>query len=304
MNNKELLLNDWVFDLSVDICAITETWIDSSGYSQHLFSHNDYTFANFPRGSRGGGVGFLFKSTLSSTLNTFMFETFEPASLTLKLRTVTLTVFVVYRPPRPNQAEFLAEFEKFLDELLWRKCLIIVGDFNIHVNDSTSKFAYNFLNLLTSYSLSQFVHAPTHCVGNTLDLIIARDYMTIHNVLIFPECNFVVDHFPITFTTPLLVDKSPKYFLKCIRSTRSFNSDKWCSFISNYVPASDDVSSLYRDFSDSAATYLDLHCPPRVVKSRTLSAPWFDAELKSLRTSRRKAEHALLKNRTNVSLFA
>ena len=127
--------------------------------------------------------------------------------------------------------------------------------------------------------------------------------MTIHNVLIFPECDFVVDHFPITFTTPLLVDKSPKY-LKCIRSTRSFNFDNWCSFISNYVPASDDVSSLYRDFSDSAATYLDLHCPRRVVKSRTLSAPWFDAELKSLRTSRRKAEHAFLKNRTDLSLFA
>ena len=59
MNNEELLLNDWVVDLSVDICAITETWIDSSGSSQRLFSHNDYTFANFPRGFRGGGVGFL-----------------------------------------------------------------------------------------------------------------------------------------------------------------------------------------------------------------------------------------------------
>ena len=174
----------------------------------------------------------------------------------------------------------------------------------MHVNDSTSKFASNVLNLLTSYSLSQFVHAPTHCAGNTLDLIIAPDYMTIHNVLFFPECDFVVDHFPITFTTPLLVDKSPEYFVKCIRSTRSFNFDNWCSFISNYVPASDDVSSLYCDFSDSAATYLDLHCPRRVVKSRTLSAPWFDAELKSLRTSRRKAEHAFLKNRTDVSFSA
>ena len=128
--------------------------------------------------------------------------------------------------------------------------------------------------------------------------------MTIHNVLIFPECDFVVDHFLITFTTPLLVDKSPKCFLKCIRSTHSFNFDNWCSFISNYVPASDDVSSLFCDFYDSAAAYLDLHCPRRVVKSRTLSAPSFDAELKSLRTSRRKAEHAVLKNRTDVSLFA
>ena len=64
------------------------------------------------------------------------------------------------------------------------------------------------------------------------------------------------------------------------------------------------MSSLYRDFSDSAATYLDLHCPRHIVKSRTLSAPWFDAELKSLRTSRSKAEHAFLKNRMDVSLFA
>ena len=225
-----------------------------------------------------------------------MFETFESASLTLKLRTVTLTVFVVYRPPRPNQAKFLVEFEKFLDELIWRKCFIIVGDFHIHVNDSTSKIASNFLNLLTNYFLSHFVHASTHSAGSTLDLIFAPDYMTIHDVPIFPECDSVVDHVPIKFTTLLLVDKSPKYFLKCIRSTRSFNFDNWCSFISNFVPASDDVSSLYRDLKDSGATYLDLHCPRRVVKSRSLSAPWFDAELKSLRTSRRKAEFVVKLN--------
>ena len=61
---------------------------------------------------------------------------------------------------------------------------------------------------------------------------------------------------------------------------------------------------MYRDLTDSASTYLDLHCPRRVVKARSLSAPWFDAELRSLRTSRRKAEHAFLKNRTDISLLA
>ena len=56
--------------------------------------------------------------------------------------------------------------------------LMIVGDFNIHVDDSTDTHAGKLLDVLTSHSLQQNVKSPTHRHGHTLDLVIMRDVVT------------------------------------------------------------------------------------------------------------------------------
>ena len=52
--------------------------------------------------------------------------------------------------------------------------LMILGDFNFHVEDPTDADANKFLDLITSFSLVQRVHGPTHEKGRTLDLVITR----------------------------------------------------------------------------------------------------------------------------------
>jgi hypothetical protein len=52
--------------------------------------------------------------------------------------------------------------------------LLIVGDFNFHVDDPTNSTASQFLDLLEIFDLKQFVDQPTYQDKHVLDLIITR----------------------------------------------------------------------------------------------------------------------------------
>ena len=74
--------------------------------------------------------------------------------------------FAIYRPPPSPRngftpAEFLSEFDSFVNSL--NSKLIIAGDYNLHVDDSS-----RFL----SASLTQHVIGPAHDLGHTFDLVI------------------------------------------------------------------------------------------------------------------------------------
>ena len=55
-----------------------------------------------------------------------------------------------------------------------REELLIVGDFNIHV-DSSNNESQGFLYILNANGLTQHVTSPTHQKGHTLDLVITRE---------------------------------------------------------------------------------------------------------------------------------
>jgi hypothetical protein len=60
--------------------------------------------------------------------------------------------------------------------------LLIVGDFNIHVDIPRDPNAIRFLDLLSSMGLDQHVDKsdmPTHTSGHILDLIITRNSDTL-----------------------------------------------------------------------------------------------------------------------------
>ena len=52
--------------------------------------------------------------------------------------------------------------------------LLIVGDFNIHV-DSSNNESQSFLDILNANGLIQHVKSSTHQKGHTLDLVITRE---------------------------------------------------------------------------------------------------------------------------------
>ena len=52
--------------------------------------------------------------------------------------------------------------------------LLIVGDFNYHVDNTTSPETIKFNKILEMFNLQQHVNGPTHKKGHTLDLIMTR----------------------------------------------------------------------------------------------------------------------------------
>ena len=55
-----------------------------------------------------------------------------------------------------------------------REELLIVGDFNIHV-DSSNNDSKDFLDILNAKGLTQHMTSPAHQQGDTPDLIITRE---------------------------------------------------------------------------------------------------------------------------------
>ena len=53
--------------------------------------------------------------------------------------------------------------------------ILIVGDFNFHVDNTRSSDTITFNKILESFNLQQHVNEPTHKQGHTLDLIITRN---------------------------------------------------------------------------------------------------------------------------------
>ena len=91
---------------------------------------------------------------------------------------VTLYVLAIICRPPPSQKNgltadlFFEEFGIFLEKLvLSTQPLIILGDFNFHLDIATDYHAMKFLD---TFNLIQFIKAPTHKDGHILDLVISR----------------------------------------------------------------------------------------------------------------------------------
>lgn len=62
--------------------------------------------------------------------------------------------------------------------------VLIMGDFNFHIDDLTNFYAREFLNLLDTFNMSQHVNEPTHQSGHTLDLLITRQGSNLINDIV------------------------------------------------------------------------------------------------------------------------
>ncbi len=114
-----------------------------------------FLFIQVPRPSsrRDGGDGVVYKSTIAATLvaDSQAYDSFEHMDVRLKFGTRTLRLLVFYRPPRCSESDFLRDFSFVLEILLvTRDDLLIVGDFNLHVDDEHDQYGRSFMSLIDS----------------------------------------------------------------------------------------------------------------------------------------------------------
>ena len=101
---------------------------------------------------------------------------FEHMQLLIKSFGKWIRVIVVYRPPpsatnKLTTSLFLSEFITLLENLsITSGELLILGDFNLHVDKPSDPDASQFFNLLYAFGLTQHVRESTHTHGHTLDL--------------------------------------------------------------------------------------------------------------------------------------
>ncbi len=105
-------------------------------------------------------------------------------------------LFLWYRPPGPY-TDFLKEFADFLSDLLVNvDKVLIVGDFNIHVDNTNDALRLAYTDLINSFGVKLNVIGPTHHFNDMLDLIISHG-IDLTDIDIIPQRDEVTDHFPL-----------------------------------------------------------------------------------------------------------
>ena len=147
IKNKTLEFADLVREHDLDVIGISETWLtpnDSAVIAD--FTPCGYSFHHVTQANkRGGGVGLMTRSSIDVKINPKpqIFGSFE--SLGVELAHSNRLV-IIYRPPGSTApfSTFLDEFTSLIDSYLYtQSSLIITGDFNIHVdNSSTSTYMW------------------------------------------------------------------------------------------------------------------------------------------------------------------
>ena len=172
LKNKTTSLFDLIVSHNLDVLALTETWL----------CNGDNIILNklLPPGY-GGRVTLIYKKDISfgNIVTTNEITQFELLDCIIKVNKISIRVVVVYRPPPSCKngliyEDFAVEWASYIEQFVEvQEELLIVGDFNIHV-DSSNNESQSFLDILNANSLIQDVKSSTHQKGHMLDLVITR----------------------------------------------------------------------------------------------------------------------------------
>ncbi len=295
-------INDLVDELSLDIIALSETWLPKK-----KINDNDMLIPNFCKPYRhdrpvttagtGGGVMVYVSDSLAHwRLNQLEIVSRHFESVWLKIRTKDYVILfaVYYRPPDDRLAtvqHFCTCFDQTLSDALKidHDILIITGDFNAknkewYRDGITNTCGRHLFNVLFDHNLSQLIQDPTH-YGNgepsCIDLIITNSPNQF--ILYGPGLPLTGGHH-CTMIGQIIVDdfKQKKFdrdlwFYNQIDDEnfhRIFTNSPWNSCFELY----DDVNDMYEYWSNLLKKNLEKCIPHKTVKVFPNNKNWFTKE--------------------------
>ncbi len=162
LSTKVLFVNDMITDHKLDVLCLTETWLKPDDYiTLNESTPQEYCYKHEPRPKgKGGGVATIYSNISSiSQRSGFKYNLFKVMVLHITLSKETsvndkfpvmFVLATVYRPPG-HHTDFIKEFADFLSELvLAAGKVLIVGDFNIHVDNEKDLLGSAFIDILNS----------------------------------------------------------------------------------------------------------------------------------------------------------
>ena len=150
-----------------------KAWIDTSDF------HNNNLRIDMVTVRQGVGIELQHKKEyVTARLETnLQLDTIEHGVWSTTIRNKRLTLVGVYHPPIGSStgkryAKFLEEGSQLIQYLITNHTnLILLGDFNIHIQDIENPDSLIYNNTMEALGLQQHINEPTHRLGNTFDLI-------------------------------------------------------------------------------------------------------------------------------------
>ena len=209
-----------------DIGIITEIWInDECPVLISDLNSQSYGFIPFTRTRRGEGIGVMYNKNIKiPRMEKQEYSTFELLTVRLCVSGKNINIHGVYHTPPSEQnkhtnQQFIDEFSEVMSlKIIESTEILILGDFNIAVNNPMDPDAQLLIAWLESNNLHNIVDFPTHRSRNTLDLVIVRENQRISVTNIGPG-DYIWDHCEVSCRLNILKPS-------CTRVTKEFRSVK------------------------------------------------------------------------------
>ncbi len=153
--------------------ALCETWLDSSIQDCEVSLPN-YRLFRRDRDRHGGGIALFIHNSAPVGKVTYCKE-YELLSAEVKGKSGLVLVAVVYRSPDTDCDLSSLEVALGSCHLSKYRNIMIVGDFNVGMNDPQSPLTRNFLSVINGLGLHQLMDEPTRVTNHsssTIDLVL------------------------------------------------------------------------------------------------------------------------------------
>jgi hypothetical protein len=319
LNGKSHAVSQIITDNKLSLLALVETWLNGS-YDDHIVNTavpSGFSSIRKDRNNnkKGGGLVLIYPSHYSVRQVNLPLspKSFELLAVEVIPNTKTLNtsgklyLAILYRPPGSCKM-FLEEFNDILCHFNHIDQILIVGDFNIHVDQRNDRNYIHFARLLDQYGWIQHVHGITHDAGHTLDLILTKkpSTLTIQSDSIKIEPG-VSDHSLIIFTTNKYAI-SPVCGWRYIRLIKNMDPIIFWNEVSLFLQKNSPgvpqqtISCMIADFETAVVNVLDNLAPliRKKIVSRSINFRLSNATLK-LKKQMRSSELRWRNSKLNVS---
>ena len=245
--------------------VVTETWLspeDNSWKSGSEIVKEGYGFNEIHQcNRRGGGLALLHKTNLKvKRLNQCMSPSIELAVWKVTSLQMSLHIVGVYCPPDKSIPDFLDLFTEYIADLIAEyENIVLVGDFNIHINDNENPNAVMFLDTMTALGFHQYVNGPMHHSGNCLNLVFTEELsrMKVKKCLI---SDYLSDHAVVlcelTIPKQDQIRKRIKY-----RNINGIDIDDFANDLVFHERDSDDLEVVVANFEEVVSKAMNIHAP-------------------------------------------
>lgn len=194
IGNKTFILNDTFINERLDFMCLTETWQRELDYTllNELCPQDCSVFGTArSSGRRGGGLALVHRDCFPCRPTSLVPFSSSELQMTKVGTPHPFFCVLIYRPPGSAHV-FLDEFAEFLSTIIKLESVLIVGDFNIHVDNPSCNIASELIT--DSFNLTQHVSGPTHVKCHTLDLVFS---LGLNIDQIHVKNSFMSDHYCI-----------------------------------------------------------------------------------------------------------
>jgi len=320
-NKKSATISDIIASLHLDILALQETWHENTdslsirSAAPHGYCIVETARPRDPKSSDklqarvsvGGGVAIIHRAEFKAKrINSLpKLKTCEVVCCRMSTANNSdVIVLSLYRPGSKSlTTEFYTEFTTLLEALVTFRCpVFLVGDLNIHFERVSDVHVSDFIDLLSSFDMMQFVQEVTHKDGGLLDVIIARSNERVVDIVVSETG--VSDHSVITGRLPFQSHSCEPVSVEG-RKWNNFSIDSFRADLAASVLCNDGewmklvtVDELFNVYNAELTAILDRHAPRYVRKrKKRLITPWFDDSCRQMKRKVRVFERKYRKSR-------